>query len=975
MKKYKKPIAAVLAVTAVLALLIGLSQIRSARRENVLSGTVYAAADRWADSGYTLARGQRAEAVAAEFASPETLTSESAPQDFTGPVAHLRAGDTLSFTVNAPEDGLYRIRAEYAVYKDSTMDCVLGLRQEGSYPYEEARSIVLAQLLTVGGYPFDRSKQGNEIAPEVSNEQLWQTRNFRTMSQCTTDYLLFHLQKGENRLEIEILEGEILLSRLLFDAPEEVPSYAEYRALHEGASGGNARIVIEAERMNWKNSTTPRPSAIRDIESVPFESSVRLMSCVGGDTWQTGGEALYYRINVEKEGWYSFAMKSKQAATSTSASNTFVHRSVSIDGELPFREAGSMVLKSSGGWEVNILGNEQEHFAFYLTPGEHILGVEVNASMLIPISDTVRVQNDRINALSLEIKKIIGNNTDTYRDWELETYIPDIRSILESVASELDAQADLLTEINLGQDRNQSVTSLRICARQLRTLAEDPDSIPNHMTMLSEGTGSVSQTLGELTESLLKQPISVDQIYLWQEGAELPDYSTTVAQRVGEEFRYFLSSFKEEKADEQREITVWVNRARNYVDLLQAMADSDFTEKTGIRVQLSVMPNEQKLVLSNTTGTQPDAALGVSTAIPYQLALRNALADLRQFEDFPEVGKRFAPGALIVLSHEDGVYALPETQDYYVLFYRKDLLEKLNLPVPETWNEVLELLPELQRYGMNFFAPLSMNSSFKNFYTTMPFIYQKGASLYAEDGASVTLNSAEGLEAIRFMTDLYTIYGLPSQVGDFYQQFRSGNLPLGVSSFSTFLKLDSAAAELAGKWGIALVPGFEDENGQVVHWSPGGGQTSIIFEKSDRKDEAWQFLEWWTSTETQTAYGQQIQMLYGDEYLWNTANLSAFAQMPIDEASKAVILEQMEWLYEVPQSPASYMVEREISNVWNKIVFDGENARSALDDAVILMNQELWRKLEEFGYMKDGVVVKPYRIPTIETVKAWLNGG
>ncbi len=114
-------------------------------------------------------------------------------------------------------------------------------------------------------------------------------------------------------------------------------------------------------------------------------------------------------------------------------------------------------------------------------------------------------------------------------------------------------------------------------------------------------------------------------------------------------------------------------------------------------------------------------------------------------------------------------------------------------------------------------------------------------------------------------------------------------------------------------------------------------------------------------------------MLYGDEYLWNTANLEALAQMPIDEASKAVILEQMQWLYETPQSPASYMVEREISNVWNKIVLDGENARSALDDAVIIMNQELQRKLEEFGYIQDGVKVKDYRIATIELIKEWIG--
>ena len=101
--------------------------------------------------------------------------------------------------------------------------------------------------------------------------------------------------------------------------------------------------------------------------------------------------------------------------------------------------------------------------------------------------------------------------------------------------------------------------------------------------------------------------------------------------------------------------------------------------------------------------------------------------------------------------------------------------------------------------------------------------------------------------------------------------------------------------------------------------------------------------------------------------------LEAFEQMPISEDHKKVILDQWEWLYEFPKTPASYMVEREISNVWNKIVFDGENARSTLDDAVILMNQELTRKMEEFGYIEDGKVVKNYEVPTVELIESWVK--
>ena len=966
-----KHIIAAVAIVAVLACLIGVMQITPMPSENAISGVVYGSElDHWKDSGYALALGASMEVAAADFADQSQIYSD-APN---GPAAHLTAGHSLTLQVNAPKAGLYRIQAEYAVPAHSTMNCMLTLAQDGAYPFDDAQHIVLPQLLSVEGYPFDRNKQGDEIAPLVYNEEIWQTRNLRTMSQSTTDYLLFYLNEGVNEVTLHATEGEIYLNTLLFDAPQQIPTYEEYRAMYPAGQGGNACITLEAERMTYKNNTVTRPSATRDIKAWPFESSTHLMNTVGGDTWNTNGSALYYEFDVTEAGWYNFGMKTQKSAKSTASTNTYIHRSISIDGQLPFQEADAMVFPSSAEWQINWLGNGKEMFSFYLTEGTHVLGIEVNSTMLIPVSDRIRELNDQVNDISLEIRKIIGNNTDVYRDWELENYIPGLGQTLYGIADELDVLADTMTEINRGQGMNTSVTSLRICAKQLRTLAEDPDQIPNHMTLLTEGSGSVSQKLGELSESILNQPISVDQIYLVQAEGQISQNPVSAWDELMEEAAYFLSSFRSTASqEEEKVITVWVNRARNYVDLLQSMIDSDFTVKTGIRVKLSVMPSEQKLILSNTNGTQPDVAMGVSCALPYQLALRGALADLRQFDGFNEVAQLFAPGSHVMHVYNEGIYALTDTQDYYVMYYRSDLLDKMGIPIPETWEEVLEILPELRRHGMNFYTPLSGSTSFKSFYTTMPFIYQKGASLYSEDGHTVALNSPEGLEAMRFMTDLYTIYGLPNQVGDFYQQFRSGTMPIGISSFPMFLKLDSAAAELSGKWKIALVPGFESESGEITHWSTGGGQTSMIFEKSENQDEAWEFLKWWYSTEVQVEYGQQIQMLYGDEYLWNTANLEAFAQMPIDEESKAIILEQMSWLYETPQSPASYMVEREISNVWNKIVLDGENARSALDDAVIIMDQELARKLEEFGYTKNGVKVKDYTIATVEMIENWIG--
>ena len=107
--------------------------------------------------------------------------------------------------------------------------------------------------------------------------------------------------------------------------------------------------------------------------------------------------------------------------------------------------------------------------------------------------------------------------------------------------------------------------------------------------------------------------------------------------------------------------------------------------------------------------------------------------------------------------------------------------------------------------------------------------------------------------------------------------------------------------------------------------------------------------------------------------MWNTANLEAFKNLPWPDEHKEVIFEQFAWAREPSKVPGGYMLERELSNIWNRIVFDGENPRTTMDDAVIRINREIARKMEEFGYMEDGKMVAPYLVPTIENIDDWME--
>jgi len=421
-------------------------------------------------------------------------------------------------------------------------------------------------------------------------------------------------------------------------------------------------------------------------------------------------------------------------------------------------------------------------------------------------------------------------------------------------------------------------------------------------------------------------------------------------------------------------LEIWVSYPQQHLELLQHLTDTMFTVETGIPVNFSLMPNDTNLILANAGGRAPDIALGISAHLPYQMAIRGAAADLTQFPGFSDIARRFSPGAFLPLMYQAGVFGLPETQDFYVLFYRTDLMQEFGLSVPDTWDDVIGILPELHRRGANFFVPMSSPAAHKPFMFTAPFFYQFGADFYAPDGLSTAINSPEGIAALSFMTDLFTLYSLPMQVARFYNDFRYGGVPIGIHNRETYIMLMTAAPEIAGAWNIALHPGRADETGEIQRWAAGSAQMAMMLEQSERKDDAFKFLEWWTRTETQTTFANHLILMHGPTFLWTSANREAFANLPIPPHHLEVILAQWEFLHDVPLTPAAYIIEREVSNTWNRVVFDGDNLRVATDRAVNTINREVRRRMEEFGYIYRGEVVRPYNLPTLERARQ-LGGG
>ena len=133
----------------------------------------------------------------------------------------------------------------------------------------------------------------------------------------------------------------------------------------------------------------------------------------------------------------------------------------------------------------------------------------------------------------------------------------------------------------------------------------------------------------------------------------------------------------------------------------------------------------------------------------------------------------------------------------------------------------------------------------------------------------------------------------------------------------------------------------------------GAVQSVAIFKQSKHQKEAWEFLKWWTSTESQVQFGQELEALLGVEARWNTANMEAFSQLPWPEDDLKALTDQWKYYKEQPYVLGGYFTARNIDNAWNRVVLGGMNIRESLEQGVKDINKELEAKQTEFGFTPD----------------------
>lgn len=896
-----------------------------------------------------------------------TLLSVAASHGYDGKV--FEWGNNIpyiEFTVNAPQAGLYNVQMDYYSVSSSLVPLERGILVNGHYQYFESRRIVLPNQWHDAARVLPVDQLGNEMPGDRIRAFGWQTQYLMDGTYLNDQPLRFYLKRGKNVIRLTNVNDAVLLGRIYLKSPQPLETYRAYLQSRGTAhTVGPALYTLEAEHPYLKSDPSIRALPSADPSVTPQRSGLITFNTFGDTSWQDGGQSVTWKVRVQTSGMYHIAFKYQQSEQI----NMPVFRTLKIDGAVPFQDMLRVPFPYTSTWRNNVLSDAHNTpYLFYLSKGDHQLTLVADPAPYAPVIFTVKQVMKNLDDLYLAIKMVTGNTQDQNRDWNFNAVFPGaVKQLKDNSRQLLQAYHELASMSGASPDGAQG---LLISAQQLNTLVANPDQLPYRFKDLADGQGSINDSLGNVLVAIQPQPLLLDKFYVYG-NHPIPMASSGFFRNLTAGVMSFLRSFTRDYSQVGQtnagDLTVWVNRPREYVTLMQELADQDFTRRTGIKVSMMLMPDEQKLVLANASLQTPDVALGVNNATPFNMGIRGAVLDLSQFPDFTRVMSRFSPGAMLPLVFNKHDFALPETQDFWVLFYRKDILQALHIPIPQTWNDVTEILPQLQRYGMNFYDPIAGVGGYKPFYTTVPFIYQSGGSLFQSNGMGTSIDSEQALNGFKLMTNLFTVYGVPYQVPNFYSHFRQGDLPIGIANFNTYVQLTAAAPELNGLWGIAPLPGVRQSDGQIARWAPGTGEADMIFAQTQRKQQAWAFLKWWTSEQTQSKFGNQMETIYGPSYRWNSSNLQAFQQLPWPRADIQTIMAQWKWLQDVPHIPGDYMVERGISDAWNKVVFNGANPRMAIGDAVVEADREIRKQLEELGYISPfGQVLKKIQVPTMQ---------
>lgn len=852
----------------------------------------------------------------------------------------------IEWAVDIKKAGNYNIAVEYFPYKGKSSSIQRSVLIDGKLPFAEASTI---EFYRYWANEFDQIKidnMGNDIRARQVEKPVWTEDVISDSRGYYTEPFAFYMSEGKHKISFISQREPLLIRSIKVFHTVDISSYENVLSKYKGNGYKNAEVEpirIEAENATAKSS--PMLYGIADHSSPaiePYSPSNIKINTLGGYNWERAGQWLEWKVNAPDSGLYRIALNVKQ----NFVRGVPVKRKLTIDGEVPFKEAEQLNFTYKSDWRVEALGNDSPYL-FYLEKGEHIIRLEAVLGNLSTYVRDVESSLINLNQIYQHIIFIIGTEPDAYRDYQLAKKMPALSSQLKQESKRLKEVVYGLKSLTGKSSDKEAVLNTMI--QQLDVLSDNVDNVIPNLLDFKTNIGGLGTWLQQINE----MPLQLDAIYLLPAKGTLPKTNNSFINKFWHEIRSLFYSFivdynsigNVSDIKTNKKITVWVGAGRDQANSLKALIDETFTKETGISVNLMLVQMDT-LLQATLAGQGPDVAMQVANNLPMNYAMRGAVIDLTKFDDFNNITKRFNASALVPFKFDNRCYALPETQTFPMMFYRKDILKDQGIKVPNTWADMKSAISTLSKNNMTFGLLPSPEMGYGMF------LYQMGGEFYTPGGKASALDSDIGVNAFKEWTKYYTDYTLEREF-DFANRFRTGAMPVGIADYSMYNTLQVSAPEIQGLWAFTQVPGTVRANGEIDHSVPSGGQAVVIMEHSKDKQAAWEYLKWWTSSETQVKFGRELEGLMGPSARYPTANMEALEMLPWPVKDYQNLKMQFKNLKGIPEVPGGYFTSRNVNNAFYKVVISKTlGPREAFMDQVRFINDEIRYKRQEFGLDK-----------------------
>lgn len=863
---------------------------------------------------------------------------------------------SVSWTVNIPETGVYNIKMIYEALESNTNDVEFSLLIDGESPYATASRITLSKRW-INESEIKQDSRQNDIRPGQISTPCWQETPLEDIDGLFNEPLEFYMEAGEHTITFESEKAEFAVKSFIFYQYEAPAAYTAPSDSDLTQAQGQ-KITLEGETAAYKSSRTLYPTADKSsylTSSANGSSPTKTRyNTIGSGSWTQSTQTVTWEFNVDKAGYYKIGIRGRQDQMRGMYSN----RRLYVNGEVPCLEANQIKFYYDTDWSITTPKSENgDDLYFYLQAGTNTISLEAVTGEIGEIMGDLDELVYNINSYYRQIRQITGPDPDEYNNYMIDTAIPSIVPDFKEYAKTLrDKKAEIEKLSGSGGTEAETLEKMAIV---LDKCIKKPDLIPEMMSQIKDNITSVSSFVNQYRE----QPLEVDMIEVATSDQDFTSCDKSFFGSLGFGFKGFIGSFFEDynalSDEDESAMECWVMLGRDNAEALQQLISSEYNPTAKTKINLKLV--QGGIVEATFAGKGPDLALFMGGDFPIQLAARGVLTDLTTFSDFDEVKSRFADDATVLYQYNGGTYGLPCDQTFPMLFYRSDILSEYGIdPATDlnTWDGLLNCLPTLQRnyleVGLILPVMTSTGGTTQVSAITEPgntfamLLLQQGLNYYNEEQTKTTFDTQEAVNAFDTWTKFYTTYSF-QQTYDAFTRFRTGDMPVVIQNYTFYNQLSVAAPEIKGCWGFQPVPGTVQEDGTINHAANSNGSGAIIFTKAADQEGAWDFIKWFTSTDAQVKYGNNIESILGTMGRYATANEEALQQLSWTTSEVNLLLDQLNSQVEIPIIPASYGVTRNVMNAFRAVVNDYDNARDTLFWYNKDINDEITRKLEDLG--------------------------